>query len=252
MNGKYLVVFIVSAAFFLMAATNRFHDSAHAIGTIKKGGGSARHPAYLDKDRESYILIATAAVIPPYSGNARVVLEGDPSLTATFHNSGPAIDMDLGLHRHPEFRDNTYFDLRPRDRVALWVKIKREQPPLTAPAPPSAGTGTARVTPAAECAQCEPEPAPRSPSIQHRQVRPPASAMTADHAVAASPSRQDKAGDGRLSKATEHRGGYQTGAASWTDQQKGPAVAFYDTATNEPLLKIPIRFIGGTGGGNGH
>ncbi len=123
MSGKILLIFFVSAAIFMLAATYRFHDSAHAMGMIKKGGGMARHPALLDKDRDSYVLIATAGVVPPYQGNARVVLEGDPTLTATFHNSEPA--LDLGFHRHPEFRNNTYYDLRPRDRIALWVKIKR-------------------------------------------------------------------------------------------------------------------------------
>ncbi|MDD2851810.1 MAG: hypothetical protein PHY09_07910 [Desulfuromonadaceae bacterium] len=212
MNGKTLIIFIVSVAFFTLAATYRFHDSAHAMGMIKQGGGVARHPALLDKDRDSYVLIATAAVVPPYHGNARVVLEGDPTLTATFHNSEPVVD--IGIHRHPTFRDNTYFDLRPRDRVALWVKIKRGPVTVRQHTPVVAQQKQAVRGTEPVCTQCESE------------------------------------GGNMTAKSSADAGSKWRGKKVGSQGVKGPAVAFYDVATNGPLLRIPIQFADGAGGGD--
>lgn len=123
MNIKTITAFLLAVAVCGVAATHRFHDTAHAMGTLKRGGGQARHPALLDQDRKSWILIATAGVVPPFRGNARVALEGNPGLEATFHNARPAVN--LGLHHRPEFRADTFHDLRPGDRIALWVKLSR-------------------------------------------------------------------------------------------------------------------------------
>jgi hypothetical protein len=123
MSIKTITAFLLAVAVCGVAATHRFHDSAHAMGTLKRGGGQARHPALLDRDRDSWVLIATAGVVPPFRGNARVALEGNQGLGATFHNAGPAVN--LGLHHRPEFRADTYYDLRPGDRIALWVKLSR-------------------------------------------------------------------------------------------------------------------------------
>lgn len=123
MTIKAIAVFLLAVAICGFAAVHRFHDSAHAMGTLKRGGGQARHPALLDQDRDSWVLIATAGVVPPFRGNARVALEGNPALSATFHNARPAVN--LGLHHRPEFRGDTYYDLRPGDRIALWVKLSR-------------------------------------------------------------------------------------------------------------------------------
>lgn len=247
MNGKLILIFIVSVVLFMVAATYRFHDSAHAMGMIRKGGGMARHPALLDKDRDSYVLIATAGVVPPYQGDARVVLEGDPDLTATFHNSGPV--LDLGIHRHPEFRNNTYYDLRPRDRVALWVKIKRNR--VTAQKQAAAALlrqpATAALPP---CTQCEPETRDSAAVaiVQNNYAltssdpegKPPESVKVREQGAAPINRGQVSATESESS-----RSGKGPGARS----AKGPAVAFYDAVTNEPLLRIPIRFTGGTGGG---
>lgn len=125
MNYKTIIAFLLSVTVCGVAASYRFHDSAHAMGTLKTGGGTVRHSAMLDRDRDSWVLIATAGVVPPFRGNARVVLEGDRRLAATFHNAQPAVS--LGVHHRPEFRADTYYDLRPGDRIALWVKISRNE-----------------------------------------------------------------------------------------------------------------------------
>lgn len=227
MRCKSIVTFIVSCIIFIFAASHRFHDSAHAIGTIKKGGGKARHPALLDSDRNSYVLIATAGVVPPYRGNARVVLEGDPTLKATFHNSGPAVE--LGIHRHPDFKENTFYDLRPKDKVALWVKIKRD---LTVPVR-QATTGAETAVPS--CSRCDTESG-------GEETRQPESKTPAPESGKKSYAERGKS----------RRGGWQ-GRDTGENSATGPALAFYDTATNERLLSIPIRFTGGTeGGGNAH
>lgn len=119
---KKIIVFAVAAAVSLAAATYRWNDSAHAIGVIKAGGGSARHPVSLESGEESYMLIATATVVPPYRGNVKIVLEGEPAMEYEIHASGPIVD--LGLHDWPAFRDNTLSGLKPGDRPALWVSMK--------------------------------------------------------------------------------------------------------------------------------
>lgn len=247
MNGKTLLIFIISVAIFTLAATYRFHDSAHAMGVIKKGGGTARHPALLDKDRDSYILIATAGVVPPYHGNARVVIEGDQSLTATFHNSTPV--LDLGIHRHPGFRNNTYYDLRPGDRIALWVKINRNRS-LQDRKQNAIAMNQERLRGALPaCTQCDPENrgtdtvASESGNsgrpLAESEGKPAESSKTIEHGAA----WKDK---GQASEAGS--GSKWRGKGSGEKRAKGPAVSFYDAATNEQLLRIPIRFTGGTGG----
>jgi len=247
MSVKTLLVFIVSVAIFTLAATYRFHDSAHAMGVIKKGGGMARHPALLDKDRDSYILIATAGVVPPYQGNARVVLEGDPGLTATFHNSEPV--LDLGIHRHPEFRNNTYYDLRPRDRIALWVKIKRNQ----VTAQKQASTALIRqpeTTTLPPSTQCEHEnKGAATVAIEQNNYARPSTNPEGKPPESLNAGEQEAARKDRGQGSSTESGSRWRGKGSGAKPAKGPAVAFYDAATNEPLLRIPIRFTGGTGGG---
>lgn len=126
MKYSTIALFGLSVVISAVAAHYRFHDSAHAMGMLKIGGGLARHPALLDKERDSYVLIATAGVVPPFRGNARVVLEGEPGVEATFHNGESAVNF--GFHHRPAFRGDTYYDLRPKDRIALWVRITRTVP----------------------------------------------------------------------------------------------------------------------------
>ena len=151
MKYSTIGIFILSAAISALAAHHRFQDSAHSMGMLKIGGGSARHPAVLEKERDSYVLIATAGVVPPFRGNARVVLEGVAGLKATFHNAEPA--LNFALHHRPGFRDDTYYDLRPRDRIALWVRLKR-----SGPSEVTAGQDGGSVPPALnaanDCSRC--------------------------------------------------------------------------------------------------
>lgn len=122
MRAKTLVVFFLSVAVCAAAASYHFYDSAHTIGLIKAGGGEARHPILLDRGRDSYTLIATATVVPPYRGDVRVAVEGEPAMDFMIYNSEPVVD--LGVFRHPAFRNNVLYDLRPKDKIALWVVMK--------------------------------------------------------------------------------------------------------------------------------
>lgn len=250
MKLKSLVIFTLALAIFTFAASHRFLDSAHTIGMIKKGGGTARHPAMLDRDRDSYVLIATAGVVPPYSGNARVVLEGDPTLKATFHDSGPAID--LGIHRQPEFRDNTYYGLRPKDKIALWVKIRRNHDAVTvAGQTVHEGKGISGQAVAPPCAQCDED----TERVNGRSGKD--QGMVTAKAPLKTPAEAPKA-PGRTDKWKKKGPGEATAkGGAWRGKGgpvavKGPMLAFYDTATNERLLAIPIRFTGDKGGDNGH
>jgi hypothetical protein len=196
MKFSTIALFGLSVVISAVAAHHRFHDSVHAMGMLKSGGGSARHPAVLDKERDSYVLIATAGVVPPFRGNARVALEGGRGLSATFHNAEPAVNF--GFHHRPEFRGDTYYDLRPKDRIALWVRITRKVPPERA------------------------------------------SARTA----ASIPAEADA-----LTDCPQHLAG--GGLPAGKNRSAGPELAFYDTATNDRLLGIPIRFVAPGGASHG-
>lgn len=128
MNIKKIIFFILSVAISLIAAGYRWGDSAHSIGLIRAGGSEAKHPASLESGKNEYTLIATATVIPPYKGNAKVVLEGEPKMDYEIYLSEPVVD--LKLHRKPELKDSVLYDLQPKDRIALWVLMK---PPVVDP-----------------------------------------------------------------------------------------------------------------------
>jgi len=130
MRLKTILIFLAAAGLSLVAAHHRFLDSAHSIGLIKAGGGKARHPVVLEPGHDRYTLITTAAVIPPFRGDARVVLEGLPGMDYDLYNREPV--LDLSPYRHPEFRDATFYGLQPRDRIALWV-VMRPPPGWKAP-----------------------------------------------------------------------------------------------------------------------
>ncbi len=125
---KKIIIFIVTVGVSLLAASHRWNDSAHAIGVIKADGGTARHPISLESGEDSYMLIATATVLPPYRGDVRVVLEGEPAMEYEIHSSGPIVD--LGLYPWPAFKEGIFYGLKPKDRPALWVKMK---PPVLDP-----------------------------------------------------------------------------------------------------------------------
>ncbi len=127
---KKILFFAIAVSISLVGATYRWGDSAHSIGLIKQSGGEARHPSTLESGGSLYTLIATATVIPPYRGAARVVLEGSPAIDYTIHSSEPVVDF--GLRRQPRFDEskNVMYDLRPMDRIALWVVMR---PPVLDP-----------------------------------------------------------------------------------------------------------------------
>lgn len=122
MKIKTLVLFCASVAVCGVAATHKFYDSAHAMGMLGKNGGTVRHPVLLEGGRDSYTIVASAGVLPPYRGDVRVVLEGEPRPDYVISSARPAVR--LGLHRAPEFHDNVLHDVRPKDKVALWVALK--------------------------------------------------------------------------------------------------------------------------------
>jgi YHS domain-containing protein len=104
-----------------LAAWYRWPDSAHAIGVIKEGGGAARHPVALKPGQDSYVVIATAPVVPPWRGDAVVSVEGDPAPAWELEVSRPI--LDLHLRRWPKQDGNRIRGLEPKDRLALWVKL---------------------------------------------------------------------------------------------------------------------------------
>jgi YHS domain-containing protein len=119
MRIKVFIVFVISILISLAAAQYRWGDSGHAIGLISIDGGKARHPSFFVNGKDRYTQITTATVLPPYRGNARVVLEGYPKMDYDIRFTSPVID--LGLKRLPTFRDNILYDLQPGDKLALWI-----------------------------------------------------------------------------------------------------------------------------------
>lgn len=121
MRYKNLITFGLAVAVSLAAAHHRWGDSSHAIGLITTKGGKARHPSFFSSGKTRYSQIATATILPPFRGDVKVLLEGDPKMDYEIHFSKPVID--LGLHRLPDFKDGILYGLQPRDRLALWVMI---------------------------------------------------------------------------------------------------------------------------------
>jgi len=121
MRYKNLITFGLAVAISLLAAHHRWGDSSHAIGLITAKGGKARHPSFFTSGNTRYAQIATATILPPFRGDVKVLLEGDPKMDYEIHFSKPVID--LGLHRLPDFKDGILYGLQPKDQVALWVMI---------------------------------------------------------------------------------------------------------------------------------
>jgi len=115
--GFFLLAVMISVA----AALIRPGDAAHSIGMIKADGGKVRHASSFPGGKDRYMLISTATVIPPYRGDVRVVLEGRPEMDYRLSFSAPVIDF--GIRRLPRFQDGIIHDLRPMDRVALWLEM---------------------------------------------------------------------------------------------------------------------------------
>jgi len=117
-----IVTFVLAALLSLAASAHRWGDSSHAMGLLSVNGGKVRHPSFLESGWDRYAQITTVSVLPPYRGNVRVVLEGDPPLDYDIHFAEPVVD--LGLHPLPDFRDHVLYGVKPGDRLAFWVLMR--------------------------------------------------------------------------------------------------------------------------------
>jgi YHS domain-containing protein len=104
-----------------VAAAWRWPDSAHAIASLRQGGGTARHPVVLTPGPRRTIVVVTAPVFPPWRGDARLAIEGEPPLEFEAELSRPVVD--LGLHHLPTMEGRVVRGLEPGDRIALWVNL---------------------------------------------------------------------------------------------------------------------------------
>lgn len=116
------LAFVAAVTLAVVVASHRFGDSAHAIGLISESGGKARHGVRLESGGERYTVIVTGTVLPPYAGDARVAVEGEPQPMYSVHLAEPV--ADLGLRRRPRSDHNLVRGLRPGDRIAVWVVIE--------------------------------------------------------------------------------------------------------------------------------
>ncbi len=119
---KQFLVFIFAAVLSVTAAWYRPGDSAHAMGMVSIKGGRAHHPVHLPSGKDRYTLVVTGTILPPYQGDARLVVEGEPALPFRVYGSDPI--LDLGLRRRPYFDDQTLTGLQPRDRFTVWVVLQ--------------------------------------------------------------------------------------------------------------------------------
>ena len=119
MKLKPILVFCASIALFTLISMHRFGDSGHAIAMISKDGGKARHGLHTEKKYGYLMAIVTATVLPPYRGDARVVLEGDKPVLHEIYLSKPVID--LGIRPFPEYQAPILKGLKPKSRIALWL-----------------------------------------------------------------------------------------------------------------------------------
>jgi hypothetical protein len=101
------------------AAAWRWPDSAHAMGVIGAAGGAARRPVSLPAGPERYEVVLTARVMPPWRGDVRVELTGEPPLDWSMEVARPVVD--LGLHRWPRQDGRVLRGLAPGDKLALWL-----------------------------------------------------------------------------------------------------------------------------------
>jgi hypothetical protein len=123
---KKLLVFLFVAAVSVAAAWYRHGDSAHAMGMVSVKGGRAHHPVHLAAGKERYTLVVTGTVIPPYRGDARIEVAGEPEIPFAVHGSDPIVD--LALRHRPSFEDRTLTRLEPRDRFTVWVVMTPDEP----------------------------------------------------------------------------------------------------------------------------
>jgi hypothetical protein len=123
MKPKILLFFVGAALISFLAAANPWGDSTHVMGLMKPGGGRVNHPVTFDSPINRSTAVMTLAVLPPYSGDAHVVLEGFPEVDYYLHLVKPVVDF--GFSKFHTMKDDVIKDLAPGDRLTLWLVIKK-------------------------------------------------------------------------------------------------------------------------------
>jgi hypothetical protein len=126
---KRILVFVFAVALSTFAAWYRHGDSAHAMGMVSVKGGRALHPVHLPVGKDRYTLVVTGTILPPFNGDARIIVEGEHPLPFSVYGSDPIVD--LALRRRPYFGNQTLTGLQPRDRFTVWVVMRPGKTPTT-------------------------------------------------------------------------------------------------------------------------
>jgi len=119
---KKIIVFVAAVFVFIMAATQKWGDSGHALALITVKGGKCRHPVYLSNTHGLYSVIITARVLSHYQGNVKIILERASDISHNIYFSEPVID--LGFKKLPEFKNNTLYGLKAGHKIALWLVMR--------------------------------------------------------------------------------------------------------------------------------
>lgn len=136
MRMKPFLVFLTAVTLSLIAATHRFGDSGHAMGHLSIRGGNVRHAVHLEPGYRQYVVVVTCNVLPPYHGNARVSVEGQPEMDYEVYSSRPV--LDLGIRRKPTFDNGVLAGLQPKDRITLWIAMRPRPPGWASTSRPTA------------------------------------------------------------------------------------------------------------------
>ena len=198
-----IFVFAGAALLSLFAATSRIQDSAHVISILgRPAGKGALHPAVLDPDRSAYTVILTSTVLPSFTGNAQLVWEGADSFDREVYLAGAVVKLD-GRSR-PVLKGDILSGLKPRDSIALWIRLHRKDSP-----PPNGDSeAAAPKSGRAACPDCLIQP----DVSEAAEAKPTATAISSG-----------KKGSG---------------------QKRPLALAFYDEQKNSLLLRVPFVFPG--------
>jgi YHS domain-containing protein len=120
---RWLIFFIIAVAVSLLAASHRWNDSAHAITTVSNKGGSVRHAVELKGGEDRYTIVVTSTVIPPYRGDIKMALEGEPQIPYEIRSSLPP-RFNLGVHKWYSIEGDIVKSVKPRDKFILWLILK--------------------------------------------------------------------------------------------------------------------------------
>jgi hypothetical protein len=98
-------------------------NSGHAVTTISKTGGVSRHSVLLGLNENKYVLLVTGTVKSIYSGNVKIILEGEPKIDYQIYSRYPP-ELKLGIHKFYDFENNTIKNITAGDKFILTVCIK--------------------------------------------------------------------------------------------------------------------------------